>query len=533
MSFLKAFSSGAISALGSVIIVYPSAVALGVAAGTGVWSGIIALVIGTTFLSLVNQHRALIHVPATSLCVAASAVTLNYNVSSMLAATMLMGLMQIGLGLIGTSWVFHMIPRHITNLVISAVGVVLIVGQFVSFNKTLTAHAPDALLDAYLINGSALFAGVVLIFFLQRFKWTNQVSLILAPTLVVATMRVLGVELPSFGVETGQPFSAGSTHVKFMMSEVNWGATITATFSLLFISSMKETVVLQKVRELDPAHAPNANKQMVWLGVANMLASFFGALPLTINTDRTIQTVKSTPNNPFAVSLQGVLILGFVFLMPHFFSSLPLVVLGMLLVYSGIKLIDFEALWNLRKLERSEAAVSLFAFASIIIFDIPVGTMIALGLAFFKLAFTFASDVELSCHEIAPKTFVIKAKGALTFLSIPKLLELSGFIHESSTISLDSRDLYFVDYSSKNFLYDWKRNVEKAGGTFRIGSEFQALERHRPVLQREKIVLDLKSLDRRKGRREERTGRRAVDRYLAELAIDMPVQTRDREKKSS
>lgn len=515
MTVVKNICNGLVAAIPNALVLYPTALVLGSLAGTGMWPSLFATFIGTTLLSIVNQHANLVHAPATSMCIAGAAVSAQYGLSTACVAGAMTGVMQFLLGKFGRTWIFYVIPKHVTNVIISAVGVSLIIHQMQAFhtaNFKANTHSFDS---AYVFNGIFLIVGLTLIASLQNIKSLKNYAFVLVPTFLAVIAYSFDIQVVPWG--DNAPVDTHLFANQFIeWDAVNWLGALTSAFTLLFICSMKEAVVISRLEELSPsAHRPDINKQFRWLGLANLTCGLCAFPPLAVITDRSIQSLRNAPNNRLSVFFQGLLVLGFGFFAPDVFKHVPVACIAMLLMYSGFKLIDWSEVHNIRKMSRAEAGLVMTVFATVLTFDIPAGTVVAVVIALVHLGFSFASDCEILINK-NDEGYVLKIKGAMTFLSIPRLKELTDHLNKHTKWELDIKELFFIDYASRCYIEEMLSDVLAKGG-FANGEPLpQILSLTRLSRIREQVLDEVRALDRRASDRSENFGRRAMDRYLAE-----------------
>jgi len=187
-----------------------------------------------------------------------------------------------------------------------------------------------------------------------------------------------------------------------------------------------------------------------------------------------------------------------------------------ILVYSGLRLIDWKNLHHLLRSDRREASIFAAALAAVLFFDTTIGALVGLALAIFHLASTFAADFNLEVyHRTSPqRSTVIVLRGAITFLALPRLFDRLGDFKAEADVSFDLKDLYFVDYGGIEFLNDLARRIRAAG--FKVELDQQALKGRAkgPKNMRQSVLQELQRVDRRSQPREESAGRRKIDRVL-------------------
>ena len=153
---------------------------------------------------------------------------------------------------------------------------------------------------------------------------------------------------------------------------------IAITISIVgFLESIAvaKKIASQKRYEID------ANKELVGLGLANIVGAFFKAMPVTGGFSRTAVNNNAGANTGLAAIITAMLI-GFalLFLTPLFYY-IPKAILGSVIMVAVFGLIDLHEVKHLWKVKKDDLGLLAFTFLATLILGVKTGIFLAVGLS--------------------------------------------------------------------------------------------------------------------------------------------------------
>ncbi|GGX39885.1 SulP family inorganic anion transporter [Saccharospirillum salsuginis] len=153
---------------------------------------------------------------------------------------------------------------------------------------------------------------------------------------------------------------------------------IAITISIVgFLESIAvaKKIASQKRYEID------ANKELVGLGLANIVGAFFKAMPVTGGFSRTAVNNNAGANTGLAAIITAMLI-GFalLFLTPLFYY-IPKAILGSVIMVAVFGLIDIHEVKHLWKVKKDDLGLLAFTFLATLILGVKTGIFLAVGLS--------------------------------------------------------------------------------------------------------------------------------------------------------
>lgn len=161
-------------------------------------------------------------------------------------------------------------------------------------------------------------------------------------------------------------------------------ALLPIALTISFVGFM-ESIAMAKAIASKEKYKVVPNKELVGLGLANVVGSFFSAYPVTGGFSRSAVNYQSGARTPLASMITAVLILLTLMFFTSLFYYLPQAVLAAIIMFAVYSLIDIKEakrLFNIRKLDGWTWVVT---FAATLTIGIEQGILI--GLAFSLLVF--------------------------------------------------------------------------------------------------------------------------------------------------
>ena len=122
----------------------------------------------------------------------------------------------------------------------------------------------------------------------------------------------------------------------------------------------------------------DANAELVGLGAANVVAAFYGGMPVGGGLSRSAINLAAGAQTPLASLISAFAMLGVVAGAVHWFERLPLAVLAASIVIAALSMIDLRALRQAWAYDRADALALLGTAGGVLLFGLEVG--IGLGI---------------------------------------------------------------------------------------------------------------------------------------------------------
>ncbi|MCX4821053.1 sulfate permease [Streptomyces sp. NBC_01142] len=129
----------------------------------------------------------------------------------------------------------------------------------------------------------------------------------------------------------------------------------------------------------------DANQELLALGAVNLGAGTLQGFPVSSSASRTA-IAQSTGAHTQAYGLAaGAAVLAVLLFLSPLLTSTPMAVLGALVVYAAIRMIDLAGFRRLASFRRRELLLALGCLAGVLVLDILYGVLVAVGLSVAEL----------------------------------------------------------------------------------------------------------------------------------------------------
>ncbi len=125
----------------------------------------------------------------------------------------------------------------------------------------------------------------------------------------------------------------------------------------------------------------DANRELVGLGASNIIAAFYGGMPVGGGVSRTAVNVAAGAQSPLASIVTALAMLGIVAAGTHGFARLPLAVLAANIVLAAASMIDIQGLRQAWSYDRADALALIGTALGVILFGPELGIVTGIGLS--------------------------------------------------------------------------------------------------------------------------------------------------------
>ena len=383
--------------LTAAVVALPLSLAFGVASGLGAIEGLYSAVVVGMLAALLGGSRTQISGPTAPLSVAMAVVFVDYadgDLAKALAIVVMAGIIQVLLGALRLGSFVAYTPYAVVSGFTSAVGVIIIVVQVLPFFGTEVALGgalkslrswPDAVAN---IDASALALGLITL--AVCIFWPGQLKRFLPPSVAALIIGTLAGVLwlsnaPTIGeVPTGLP----DIHTpELVLGDL--GSALAAAVTLALLGSINSLLTARVADSLTrDSHDPN--RELMGVGVANVLVAFVGGVPGAGATSCTVANVRAGGRSRVSGVLCATILAALVLGLGRYVDSIPHAVLAGILIKIGFDIIDWRYLSHIHRVPRENVVVLALTLGLSIISDLVIAVAVGLVVA----ALTGARQVE-------------------------------------------------------------------------------------------------------------------------------------------
>lgn len=317
---------------------------------------------------------------------------------------LMVGLIQFVLGLLRAGFITNFLSHAVISGFTSAAAIIIGMSQLkhllgISLPRTHSVfetlfETAKHLNQSNLITLSIGLASIGILLFFKRFAKRFPASLLIV---ILSTVLVYFLKLQERGVsiigEVPQGFPVFSLP---SLSLDSLQALLPIALTIAFVSFMESIAVAKSIASKEK-YKLDANNELIGLGLANIVGSFFKAYPVTGGFSRTAINYQAGAKTPLASIITALLVIITLLFFTPLFYYLPKAVLAAIVMVAVFGLIDFKEATHLFKLKRIDGWTLVLTFVATLLLGIEKGILIgaAFSLAVFIRRSAYPHTAEL------------------------------------------------------------------------------------------------------------------------------------------
>lgn len=201
-------------------------------------------------------------------------------------------------------------------------------------------------------------------------------------TLALATAVVANWQLDlRHGVTVVGAIAASLTPLHFFVPGWESMHQLAGPAVLLAVIGMVQNITMAQALAIKRRERIDANHELVGLGSANIVAAFYGGMPVGGGLSRTAVNLAAGARTPLASIVAALSMLGVIALGTQWLSRLPLAVLAASITVAAISMLDFKALQQAWRYDRVDALALLGTAAGVMVLGVEWGIALGVGLS--------------------------------------------------------------------------------------------------------------------------------------------------------
>jgi MFS superfamily sulfate permease-like transporter len=233
---------------------------------------------------------------------------------------------------------------------------------------------------------------------------------------------------------------------------------------MAIIASAETLLCATAVDQMQNGPRTQYDRELCGHGLGNMLCGLVGALPLTGVIVRSSANVQAGATSRLSGILHGVWLLVFVVAFPFVLAYIPKAALGAILVYTGYKLVKFNTLHELWKVDRGEALIFLVTLVIIVVEDLLLGVLAGLAMSAVKLLYRFSHLAPRLTISSDQRHAELELEGAATFIRLPLLASFLDQVPQGAELHVDFTHLSYIDHACLDLMTSWAKRHASTGG---------------------------------------------------------------------
>ena len=425
----------------------PEAIAFSIIAGVDPMVGLYAAFIIATVTAIVGGRPAMISGATGAVALLITPLVKEHGVEYLFAATILMGIIQLILGILKIGRLMKFIPRSVMIGFVNALGIMIFMSQI--------EHIFGVSISTYIY----VIITLLIVYIIPRFF-----KAIPAPLIAIIVLTALYMYTGSDVRTVGDLGNIKQTLPHFLMPNVPFNLEtlqIIFPYSLsMAIVGLVESLLTAKIVDDATDTYSSKNKESRGQGIANVITGLFGGMGGCAMIGQSVINVKSGANSRLSTFTAGVVLIFMIIVLGGVVVQIPMPILAGIMVMVSIGTVDWSSLKYIKKAPKTDALVMILTVIIVLMtHNLAIGVVV--GVIFSALFFaTKISKVEVTSEKFG-KTNRLSFKGQIFFVSIDSMMDQISFNIENSIIELNFNNAHLWDDSAVDAIDTMVRKYEE------------------------------------------------------------------------
>ncbi len=443
--------------------------------------GIITGIIGGLVVGLIGGSPLQVSGPAAGLSVVVYELARTHGYEKIGLIVLLAGALQFLAGVCKLGQWFRAVSPAVIEGMLSGIGLLIFGSQFhimldgkpIGGGVANLAGIPQAAWNGIVaaggLSGPAIVAVVTIaILVFWKSLVPKRLKIVPAPLVAVVVATVVcvafGLELKRVDLPERLLDAVAWPAVSGLTTWQDWRSLLAAAVGMAIIASAETLLSASAVDRMTPTLRTNYDRELTAQGVGNMLCGLVGALPITGVIVRSSANVEAGAKTKLSAILHGIWLLLAVTMFTGVLRQVPTSSLAAILVYTGVKLMNFGIAKKLGEYGRFKIVIYFTTVVLIVVTDLLTGVIGGLLLASGHLLYTL-SHLEIQREETADnRTINLRLRGAATFFRVPQIAKALESLPGNSIVHMHVEEVSYIDHACLDLLTNWKHQHLSLGG---------------------------------------------------------------------
>lgn len=476
------------------IVSLPLAIAFAIASGVKPEQGLYTAVVAGFIIALLGGSRAQVSGPTGAFIVIIYGIVQKYGYEGLAVATILAGIMLVGMGLARMGVLLKFIPYPVIIGFTSGIALIIFSSQVKDFFGLQLEQVPAEFVEKWIafgehfatLNPYAVGVGSVSLLIIAFWPKVNGKI----PGSLIAVLGVTAVvQIAGLPVETiGSRFGSVPNHFPTLQIPLLSWKLITQMFGpavTIALLAAVESLLAAVVADGMMGTRHRSNMELVAQGIGNILSPLFGGIPATGAIARTATNIKNGGRTPVAGMIHAIVLLLIMLFFAQWASLIPMPTLAAVLIYVAYTMSEMHAFKRLLKSPKSDVAVLYTTFLLTVLIDLTVAIQVGVVLAAFMFLRRMSNVTEvrmitkdlkddedsleedplsIANRDLPEGVEVFEIHGSFFFGSIDQFKEaIRGIEKKPAVLIIRMRNVYAIDASGLKALEDLVESSKREG----------------------------------------------------------------------
>ena len=450
-----------LSGLTVALALVPEAVAFAFVAHVNPLVALYAAFFVGLITALIGGRPGMISGATGALAVAMVSLVVDHGVEYLFAAVVLMGLIQILVGVCNLGKLIRLVPHPVMLGFVNGLAIVIVLSQLAHFKVAETGQWMEGTALLTMLGLTALT--MVIIYIVPKISKA-------VPAPLVGILALFGVTY-FFGIQTvtvGDMASISGGLPSFHIPMVPFNLAtlrIILPYSLILaaIGLIESLLTLTLIDEITETTGSN-KRECIAQGVANGVTGFFGGMGGCAMIGQSMINIGNGARHRLSAFTAALFLLAFVLFGSSIIEAVPLAALIGVMFTVVIATFAWSSLRIMHKIPKSDAAVIVIVSTLTVIFDLAIAVLVGVIVSALIYAWDSATHITATSKERdGVKTYHLY--GPLFFAAITEFRKLFDVKGDPDEVLVNFKHCRVWDHSAIEALIRLHERYEKEGKT--------------------------------------------------------------------
>ncbi|WP_373442663.1 SulP family inorganic anion transporter [Staphylococcus equorum] len=432
----------------------PEALSFSIIAGVDPMVGLYSSFIIAVVISFVGGRPAMISAATGSVALVIVPLVKDHGVQYLLAATILMGIIQIIFGVLKVGRLMKFIPNSVMIGFVNALAILIFMTQI--------KHIFGISIPTYLF----VITTLLIIYLLPRVF--NKIP---APLIAIVVLTIVYLATGAKVETVGDLGQITRSLPQFFIPDVPFNLEtlqIILPYSLsMAIVGLVESLLTARIVDQATDTYSSKNRESRGQGIANFITGFFGAMGGCAMIGQSVINVRSGATTRLSTFTAGVFLIVLIIVFGDWVVQIPMPILAGIMIMVSVGTFDWHSFQFMKKAPRTDALVMVLTVA-IVLFTSNLALGVIVGVIVSALCFaTKISNVTVDYEEV-DETIHYKIKGQIFFVSIDSMMNQLDLELRNKIIYLNFSQAHLWDDSAVNAIDTLIENYHKKKNTIYV-----------------------------------------------------------------
>jgi len=457
-----------LSGLTVALALVPEAVAFAFVAGVEPLVGLYAAFMVGLITAIIGGRPGMISGATGALAVVMVALVAQHGVEYLFAAVVLMGLIQIGVGVLHLGKFIRIVPHPVMLGFVNGLAIVIFLAQLESFKVTDAEGVKQWLQgDPLWLMLGLVALTMAIIHFLP--KLTKAIPSSLAAIITVSLIVIfMGLDSRTVGDMASIAGSLPEFHIPMVPFTLET-LYIILPYSLIFaaVGLIESLLTLQLIDELTETRG-RGNKECVGQGVANTITGLFGGMGGCAMIGQSMININSGGRGRLSGITAAIFLLIFILFASGLIGMIPLAALTGVMFMVVIGTFEWSSLRIMGKIPKADAFIIVLVSGVTVATDLAIAVVVGVIVSALVFAWEHAKQINVKSYLAENGSKVYELNGPLFFASVRNFQELFEPKDDPSDVVIEFQNSKVVDHSAIEAIDTLADRYIKAGKTLHL-----------------------------------------------------------------